>query len=188
MRLSSFVPAVMLAAALTAGATPVVYTLSGNFTGTLGSTSFINDPGTFSFTGDTSTATSGGLFHYNTVGTGTFSLAGDGTATFLSSTFGAESQANAGGFYDSATDFGLGAQSGAFAGYDLTGPIGPITGPFIFNGAYPELTSRGDLTITGETGNTTFTATTPAPEPSSIALLGSGLLGFAASLRRRFKQ
>ncbi len=108
MRLSLFVAAALFSASLSAHATPVEYVFTGNFTGTLGANSFNNAAGTFAFTGDTSTVVNlGGGFYTNTAGVSTITLASLGTATFLSSTFGAESQPNAGAFYDIGTGFGV---------------------------------------------------------------------------------
>ena len=66
------------------------------------------------------------------------------------------------------TDLGLPAGSGS--GY------GTITDSEFFSGQFTDY----EMTIT-------FTPTTPTPEPGSLALFGSGIVGLAGVLRRRLK-
>ena len=71
------------------------------------------------------------------------------------------------------------AGSSSTEGWDLAGPNGgPATCNFRQSG-----TNYGDCGIGGE--SFTLSATTTTPEPSSILLLGSGILGLAGVLRRK---
>ena len=76
----------------------------------------------------------------------------------------------------------------------LNGPqlwTGPVTDPTFVDGSYAftgnflihELLTTPDLSYTS-TG--TLTVSTVTPEPSSFALLGTGLLGVAGVVKRRF--
>lgn len=65
---------------------------------------------------------------------------------------------------------------------------GVTTGDFILTDAFPFVS---DMNVAGATGNvgatgTLTTTTNPTPEPSSLALLGTGILGCAGVLRRKF--
>lgn len=179
---------------LAAHADPVTYTLSGYFSGTIGSTPFTNTLLVFSMTGDTSNVTTlpGGTYYINTVGESTVTLDGIGTAIFTHPAFGVESQYNDFGrpdsasFYDNDNSWAVTVLDSAFNGYNLTAPFGPITGEAVDNRLGSEPTSLGSLVILGETGNATFQATAATPEPSSFALLGTGLLGVVGLVRKRF--
>jgi hypothetical protein len=67
------------------------------------------------------------------------------------------------------------------ASYDLTTPIGPITGTALYNSGIAFPTTVGDLIILSS-GNSTFTATI-VPLPAAFWLLGSAL-GVLSWLRR----
>jgi hypothetical protein len=193
MRLLVLAAAAFFCAGSAAHADPVVYTLTGTFTGTIGTSSFTDASGTFTLNSDTSDIVAqGGGFYTNTAGVSTITLAGIGTATFLSSTFGAYSAFDAAGFYDTANSFGADDYdplNPAMASYALTSPF-TDTGYLLFgSSSASELTSLGELTLTGDYGSSvTFTASSavsPIPEPSSMILLATGVLGTIGILRKR---
>ena len=192
MRLSLLVAAALLCCCVAAEADPVTYTLTGTFTGTIGALSFTSDPGSITLQADTSGITDqGGGFYTNTDGVSSITLAGIGTAVFLSSTFGAYSASYAAGFYDISNSFGADDYDPldpALANYALTAPF-TDTGFLLFGSpSASELTSLGELMMAGDFGSSvTFTAvaTGPSPEPSSFILLGTGLVGFAGLARMR---
>ena len=75
--------------------------------------------------------------------------------------------------------------SDVFDSYDLRTGIGPITGASYINPYSVFGTTGGDLNISGA-GDSTFTAqVNSVPEPSSLLLVGSGILGVLATIRRR---
>jgi MYXO-CTERM domain-containing protein len=74
----------------------------------------------------------------------------------------------------------------AFATYDLSTSIGPLSGPPAFNSGAHFATTSGDFVLDTISGNVTFQAQV-APEPSGLALAGVGLAGLLGYGWRRRK-
>jgi hypothetical protein len=194
----------ILAAALTAlpaMAETITFTISAEGSGTLGTTTFTDQLITFTEVTDTSNITNpclGNIYGYpcapsqagNTVTIGGIA----GIQTISDNTF----------FFDNAIN--LVGISGAFfqtylsamglAGgttYGMTTAFGPESAPYYTVGSSTLATSGGTLSLTSFSGDATFSAvlgpTAATPEPGTLTLLGSGLLGLVYRLRRkRFAQ
>ena len=168
-------------------AAPITYTVLSTGSGTLGSNSFSDAQVRVSFAGDTSNVTGSG-FYTNNVGTGTVSIAGLGTATFLDSIYAFDNQgAIAAGIGDSTAQGSiLDTYHSAFGSYDLTTAIGPLSGGSFYRNYLGYSTNLGVLSFSAMSSSSTFTAGA-VPLPGAMWLFGPGLVGLAA-VRRQFKK
>jgi hypothetical protein len=155
----------------------ITYTEQAIATGSLGANSFSGALVTITFSGNTSNVKNplAGIFT-NTVGVATVTVAGIvGTATFTDKmgTTGNQNLSRAGISDFTANLAILFTNNLAFADYDLTTAIGPLSGSSVF-GASPFPTDMGNfalISISG--GNSTYTATTATvPEPFSAGFVG----------------
>lgn len=178
--------ATLLVSGAMASAGVITYTETVTATGTFEGTPFTDQTVTLSETADTSGITGAGT--YELIGPTTVTVSGIGTATFLDQFFVFSCQeCSDGGFFDSTLEVNvLFNDNPAFATYDLSTPIGPLTGTASIDETDTFSTTGGDFALTSGDLNATFQASgaTGVPEPGTLSLLGIGLAA-AVAVRRR---
>jgi len=189
-----FVLAFVVVTAVPTFAATITFAHIGFGSGTLGGTPFTTSGFTITAQGDTNNRDNflGGYYidhdwaSISITGLGTYQFT-TGTRTFVN---------NIGplvGFSRSENFLDLfdGPYNDAFATWDMLSPIGPITGTgqLLQWGLSPSVVTNAGVLVFSNSGfeAATFVATS-VPEPSTVMLLGSGLLGLAGFGRKKFKK
>jgi hypothetical protein len=164
------------------------YTVTAS--GVFGTSTFTDALVTLTQVADTDDVTSDSGIYFLTPETSTVSVAGLGTATFTGPTFDASIPGGLVGLF-SGTTAGpaiLVVNNAAFAGYDLQGAIGPLSGGATINPGSAFATSSGDFVFGSTSGLATVQVTlgtTAVPEASTLAMGGLvALVGLGVARRR----
>lgn len=189
MRLSSrlAILSIFAAATLAAHADTITYTESAIGSGSLGKNDFTNALVTITATGNTGNVVdNGGIFVI--ILPVELTVQGLGSTMFTDIIqFVSNNSFGDAGVGDNTNNRGvLFTSNSVFDTYNLQTGIGPISGAPGFNSGGSFGTADGTL-ITTSFGTSTFEAVTSSvPEPSTIAMFGTGLLGLAGMARRKF--
>ena len=190
LRLVTLVAAAAFAtSSLAAYADTITYTESAIGSGSLGKTDFTNALVTITATGDTGNVVDkgGGLFVI--ILPVELTVQGLGSTMFTDIIqFVSNNGSQVAGVGDNTDGLGLlFTNNSAFATYNLQTGIGPISGAAAFNPGASYNTADGAF-VTTSFGTSTFEAveaSSTVPEPSTIAMFGTGLLGLAGAARRK---
>ena len=171
----------------TVNAASLSFVESTSASGSLDGASFTNALVTFSGMGSTNDITTVSPGIYAIVGIPvTVSVAGVGSDTFTDALELVSNQpSNDIGIGDYTVDQAILFGSVSNAGYDLSISFGPVSGPAIINSGESFGTTAGSFDLTSA-GTTTYQATvSPAPEPSSWALMLIGFATVGSAIRSR---
>jgi hypothetical protein len=192
MRFRLLIAIVVLAVStVAASATPITYIETFIGSGALNGVSFTNQLVTFTGIGDTTNVTSRPFVFFNIV-TGTVQIGSGSVDQFTDriEVFDAQVSSGLAGFSD-ATKSGAIIEdtiAAPFLSYDLRSAVSGTGNGGPFNSGSPFPTALGNFDITDVSGSSTFSATlatAATPEPSTFALLGTGILGLAGVIRRK---
>ncbi len=193
-KLHSLLPVLVLLACglipLTAAAGPITFTESFTAAGTVNGNPFDANV-TFSLSTDTTLITGGGGLFLTPDGVASVTIQGVGAGTFTDPFHVFDNQnVSVAGFTDVNIEDIVDLANPAFATYDLKSSIGPLDSTFFFVDTGQALGSTlGTIVLLSTSGTPTFTATTSGttPEPGSLVLFGSGVVGLATVIRRKLK-
>jgi hypothetical protein len=182
LKLCCLALAVFLVPMLSSGvrADTIVVTETTTASGTLDGSNFVDALLTLTITGDTNNLMNDASDFFSIVGAGTVSVAGVGSDTFTDVVEATDTHDIMGaGISDVTTNHAiLFTLNPAFATYELTTSIGPVTGSGLSNPAFITFaTANGSFSV-ASIGSVTYTATVGSvPEPASVGLLLAGLAG-----------
>jgi hypothetical protein len=192
LRASLLVYSTLLLIGSAANADSLTYIETATATGSLGGTAFTNATLSLTGVGDSSEISSASGI-YELLLPVTVMVSGiPESATLTHNIDVVDNQTSSGaGFGDFTADFAiLFDDASAFSTYNLASSIGPVSGTGAINSgfSFSTPTNHGSLVL-DSVSSVSFQAidtSATAPEPSSFALLCTGLLGCAAVVRRRF--
>jgi hypothetical protein len=163
---------------------PVLYTLKGDLSGTLGGVAFTDDPFSWTVTADTTNLAAYNGFPALTALGGAIDLGGFGRLVPTGSFEVALNSSNdAFGVLTPDGTQGVAVLAPAFGGYALGGTLANL--PVDFWASLPVDTSGGALDISGATNLTLSAGAVPEPSTWLLAILGLSLVGAGLRSQRR---